>query len=69
MNNRIAPKASEAQIGSMRRLADLPNQIGFRFLGITRGWTVMELEIVARDDCAFAVSEGMYPYLLGWVKR
>ena len=67
MNNRIAPKATDQQIGEMRRLADLPNHLGFKFIGITRGWTAIELEIVEREDCAFSVSDGMYPYLLGWV--
>lgn len=68
MSERISPKATEQQIAKMRRLADLPNQIGFKFIGITRGWTAMELEVVERDDCAFAISDGMYPYLMGWVK-
>ena len=67
-NERVSPRATEHQIKSMRRLADLPNRLGFKFLGITRGSTVMELEIVEREDCAFSVSDRMYPWLLGWVK-
>ena len=66
--SRIAEKASEYQILKMRKLSDIPNQLGFKFLGITRGRTVVELEIVERPDCAFCVSDNMYPYLIGWVK-
>ena len=51
---------------SLLKLADLPNTLGFKFIGVNRGWQEVNCVIAYSEEKGFYVKGEDFAYLQGW---
>ena len=48
------------------KLADLPNTLGFKFIGVNRGWQEVDCIVAYSEGKGFYVEGEDFSYLQGW---